>query len=237
VRLIAIDTGRSSLLFPLEEIAPLQPVDNKPLTVGIIERYGFKVFPADNIPREELSKNGARFENGHFFFDGQIVGIMDFTVFNDGIVVNSKSTEVSAAFTDDLLGYVRSQFGFREFTSKVRKIAASQVIVEFDTRLAALVPTFNRIASLIAEEIGDLYGGLAPVDFFRLDFQIDREKSDIRHAVPRFMIERRADIPFSQERYYCSALMHTKSHLRVLEQVEKMLVGSPTFGSSLTGNF
>jgi hypothetical protein len=225
VRLIAIDTGRATLLFPLEEIVPLDhPLDGRQLTAGIVERYNFKLFPPENLPREELNKNGAKFENGRFEFEGQLVEISDFTVFNDGIVANAKSTEAAYAFVDDLLDYVRSKFGFRKFTSKVREIIASQVVVEFDVKLAALIPTFERITALIASETGQIYGSSMPLDFFRLDFQLDKEKAKLDYAQPRFTIERRAGTPYSQERYFCSALMHTKSHLSILKQIEKMLV-------------
>jgi hypothetical protein len=71
--------------------------------------------------------------------------------------VNSNSTEAALAFINDLVGYVRTTFKFRDFTSKVRKILVSQRVVEFDARLAALVPLFETIAGLINEETEQLY--------------------------------------------------------------------------------
>jgi hypothetical protein len=146
VRLIAIDTGRATWLFPLEEIAPLEPLDRGQLTAALVERYGFAVFPAPNAPPEELNKNGAKFQNGFFAFDGKRAGITELAVFNDGIVVNANSTEGASAFIEDLINYVRANFQFRDFTSNVRKVLVSQVIVEFDARLAALVPLFEKLA-------------------------------------------------------------------------------------------
>ena len=62
------------------------------------------------------------------------------------------------------------------------------------------------------------------MDFGRIDFLLDKDKTGIDYAAPRFLIERRAGVPFSQERYYCSASMHSDSHLRILEEIEKMLL-------------
>lgn len=223
MRLIGIDTGRATWLFPLEEIAPLEPLDRGRLTAAIVERYRFKVFPAADTPVEEINKNGAKFQHGVFAFDSRRANITELAVFNDGIVVNANSTEAASAFIEDLLAYVRSNFGFREFTSKVRRVLVSQVIVEFDTRLAALVPIFKKIGTLISEETSQTYDVPIVMDFGRLDFLFDREKAGINYAAPRFLIERRAGVPFSQERYYCSASMHSASHLRILAEIERML--------------
>jgi hypothetical protein len=224
VRLIAVETGRATWLFPLEEIAPLEPLDRGQLTAALVERYGFKVFPASNATAEEINKNGAKFQNGFFSFNGKRANVAELAVFNDGIVVNSNSTESASAFIEDLINFVRSNFRFRDFTSRVSRILVSQVVVEFDTRLAALVPLFEKIVALINKETDQLYETPASMDFGRIDFLFDKEKANVDHAAPRFLIERRAGVPFSQERYYCSASMHSDSHLRILKEIEKLLL-------------
>jgi hypothetical protein len=170
-----------------------------------------------------MNKNGVKFENGRFPFGDQVVAISELAVFNDGIVVNANSTEGGSIFLEDLLGYVRSQFEFREFSSMPRQIVASQVVVDFETSPAGLLPTFGKINALIAKETHKLYDCPLPMDFVRLEFQLDKAKSHLEYAQPRFLIERRTGVAFSQERYYCSALMHTKNHLSILEQIERLL--------------
>jgi hypothetical protein len=224
VRLIAVETGRATWLFPLEEITPLEPLDRGELTAALVDRYSFGVFPAPNTSVEESNKNGAKFQNGFFTFEGKRANITELAVFNDGIVVNANSTEAASAFIEDLINYVRSNFRFRDFTSKVRKVLVSQLVVEFDTRLAALIPLFEKISGLINRETGQLYGTPVFMDFGRIDFLFDKQKAGIDHAAPRFLIERRAGVPFSQERYYCSASMRTDSHLNILAEIEKMLL-------------
>jgi len=222
VRLIAVDTGRATWLFPLEEIVPREPLDRGQLTAALVDRYGFAIFPPSNIPPEEINKNGAKFQNGFLMFEGKKSGITELAIFNDGVVVNSHSTEAASAFIEDLVSYVRSNFGFRDFTSKVRRIIVSQLIVEFDTRLAALVPAFEKIGALINKDMGELYDASVFLDFGRIDLVMDKGTADINYVAPKFLIERRANISFSQERYFCSATMHTNSHLRILEEIEKM---------------
>jgi hypothetical protein len=223
MRLIAFETGRTSLLFPLEEINPLVPVDSRQLVEGIAGRYSFRGFPPPSMPREELAKNGAKFENGLLTLDGKLINIIDFTAFNDGIVVNSNTTEGASAFVDDLLVFLRDQFGFRDFISRPQRTFISQVVVEFDRPLSGLLPTFGRIAELIAHQTQQTYGLTARMDFTRLDFELDKVTTHLRYIIPRFIIERRPGVPFSQERYFCSAPMHTRSHLGLLEEIERMV--------------
>jgi hypothetical protein len=194
------------------------------ITAALVGRYEFGTFPPDNPPAEDLNKNGAKFQNGFFTSEGKRHNITELAIFNDGLVVNSNSTEGATAFLDDLTNFVRSTFKFRDFTSKVRKLLVSQLTVEFDTRLAALVPLFEKIVGLINEETSQNYQTPSSMDFGRIDFLFDKERARLDYASPRFLIERRLNIPFSQERYYCSATMDTGSHLRILGEIEKMLL-------------
>jgi hypothetical protein len=225
MRLIAFETSRTTLLFPLEEISPLAPIDGREVVESIVNRYNFKGFPPPNIPREEINKIGAKFENGLFSPEGHLTNIFDFTAFSDGIVVTSNTTESGSAFIDDVLTFLRERFAFRQFVSKVQRTFLSQVVVEFDRPLSGLFAAHGKIADLIANQNRQIYGVPAVMDFGRLDLELDKTASPLRLGVPRFIIERRPGVPFSQERYFCSAPMHTKSHLELLEEIERMAAG------------
>jgi hypothetical protein len=199
-------------------------LDRGQLAAAFVDRYGFAVFPPTNLPPEEVAKNGVKFQTGFFAFEGKRASITELAVFNDGIVVNASSSESASAFIEDLMDFVRANFRFRNFTSKVRKIIVSQVVVEFDTKLAALLPAFEKIGALVSKEMSQLYETSLALDFGRIDLIVDKDRADLNHIAPKFLIERRAGVSFSQERYYCSASMHTASHLRILEQIEKMLL-------------
>lgn len=222
MRLIAYEVGRTSLLFPLEEISPLIPNDGREVAEAIVARYNFRGFPPINASREELSKNGAKFENGLFTLNKKPVSIAEFTAYNDGIVVSASTTEIASAFIDDLLEFLRRDYGFREFISKTQRTFISQVVVEFERPLSGLLPTFNRLMSLIGAQTEQTYGIPAKMDFARIDFGLDTVTNHVRYLTPRFLMERRPGIPFEQERYFCSAPMHTRSHLAILEEIEGM---------------
>ncbi|WP_441228076.1 hypothetical protein AB7813_08980 [Tardiphaga sp. 20_F10_N6_6] len=226
MKVVAFETGRTSFLFPLEEISPLLSVDGRKVVEGIVSHYNFRGYPPVNIPRDEIAKNGAKFENGLFEWGGQLISIADFTAYNDGIVVSSSTTEGALAFLDDLLSFLRENFGFRDFISKVQKTFVSQVVVEFDRPLSAVFPIFTKITAMIAEQTTETYGVPAKMDFARIDFEIDRNTHHLRYLVPRFLIERRPGTPFSQERYFCGAPMHTARHLALLEEIERMIPAS-----------
>jgi hypothetical protein len=59
-----------------------------------------------------------------------------------------------------------------------------------------------------------------------LDFEVDKTTLDGQTALPKFILERRGDVSFSQERYYSAAPMHTAHHLEVLTEIEKLAARS-----------
>jgi hypothetical protein len=65
-----------------------------------------------------------------------------------------------------------------------------------------------------------------PHQFSRLDFEVDKTTLDGQTALPKFILERRGDVSFSQERYYSAAPMHTAHHLEVLTEIEKLAARS-----------
>jgi hypothetical protein len=223
MKLVAFEIGRTSLLFPLEEISPLIPGDGRLVVEGIAARYNFRGFPPPNIQREELAKNGAKFENGLITIEGKPTAIADFTAYNDGIVVTASTTEAASIFIDDLLSCLRNEFGFRDFISQAQRTFISQIVVEFERPLSGLLPTYEKIAGLIAEQASANFGLKARMDFTRLDFEFDKASTHLRYIIPRFIIERRPGVPYSQERYFCSAPMQTRAHLALLDQIERSL--------------
>jgi hypothetical protein len=210
------------MLFPLEEIVPLGGV-----TDGLLEkikaRYKFQRVPDLSRPREEAQKNGYKFESGEFDFEGKGVQIFEFGIFSDGIVAISHTTERGEAFIDDIIKWVRKDFAFREFETKPRRYFQSQAVVEFDKPLGKLLSTLADVIKVISEPLGTIYNTQSSMDFCRLDLEYDRLATGISVAVPRFILERRANVPFEKQRFYSAAPMRSADHLKALEKIESVL--------------
>jgi hypothetical protein len=223
MRVIAYETARVTLLFPFEEVAPLGGADGVAIVQAVAQRYSFARPPDLSVSREEINKTGLKFEDGKFQFEGELVNINNLGVYNDGLNIDASTTERAEAFLNDLVGFLRSDFQFRGFTSHPRKFFWSQVVVEFERPLARLISGFEKFAFIINKTVASIYGPDTPLpNFARLDFEWDRTKNTAPNPVPRFYVERRLGVPFEQERYFCGAPMQTRDHLRVLEELERL---------------
>ena len=224
MRVISLESGRVTLLFPFEETVPLGGVDGPVVVNAITEKYNFARPPDLSVPREELNKNGIKFENGRIDFEGGRVNIGSFTVYSDGIVVEANTTERASAFLDELIPWLRSKFGFRDFTTPTKQYFLSQIVVEFDRPIAKLISGYEKMATAINSELSQIYGQIqGPMDFARLDFEFDRATTGLQTPIPRFILERRAGVSFAQERYFAGAPMQTSRHIAVLESIENLV--------------
>jgi hypothetical protein len=221
MKLISIDVGRVTWLFPVEEILPIGGAEGPNIVQAIASRYAFTQSPS-NPTREDIDKNGLKFLAGHFEHEKNRANITEFAVFNDGIVVSSVSTEAAEAFFEDVYAFLRSNFGFREIVSTVKRVYLSNLVVELGPSLSKALDSYAQIAKVIGEKLNKLDGSKHPVELARLDFALNKDPEFRPPNIPRFTIEKRAHAPFSQHRYFSSAPIPTKDHLTMLEHLEKL---------------
>jgi hypothetical protein len=223
VRIISYEDARVTALFPLEEVVPLER-DGRDNLSQIKTRYEFsRVTDLATTPGEEIEKNGVRLEGGKFSFEGQTAAITSLAIYRDGIVVSANRSEYAEAMIHDLLEFCHAKLGFRRPVTTPRFLFLSQIIVEFEISLANLISKFSAISDLITSELVPIYQNTEPVNFCRVDFELEKKAIPSGIAAPRFVIERRVNIPVERERYFCGAPLRTASHLRVLEEIEKLL--------------
>lgn len=221
MKIVSYESARVTILFPFEEIVPLGGVDGPTIFANLIEKYDFKIGPDPKRSKEEIDRNGLKFERGRFDFNGNLVNIQELTAYSDGLVVTANTTERAEAFAEQVLSWLRAEKGFREFLSEPRRLFLSLIVVEFDGKLDTLLPAFERISNSISKHLTPIYGLKNPVDLARIDFEFDRLTENTSQAVPRFTIERRPGVPFSRERYFSGAPMRTQHHIDVLKSIEK----------------
>ena len=226
MKIISYNTARVTWLFPLEEIGPLNGMNGANLIAEISRRYEFKNIPTLTTP-EEMQKNGVKFGLGNFKADERIQVITELSVYSDGIVAVTERTEAGRLFLIDLLDWLRREFEFREFSSEVKELFLSEVTVEFDRApLSRLLSSFEVITNIVSGYASPIIRTKDTMGLARIDLEFDRASPYVKQAAPRFVIERRLNVPFEQERYFCSAPMHTMEHIESLIQIETLAVAS-----------
>jgi hypothetical protein len=223
MRVIAVDAARVTILFPIEEVVPLDGITSADIIDDVVSRYAFAKRPDLTLPKDELQKVGLKFENGRCQFGNRTVSILSCTVFTDGVVIDASNTDDAEEFWEDVSKWMIAEKRFRDFTIKPARRFISQVVVEFDKPLSKLFKSFEVITELVSNKINEVYETNRRLDLGRLDLEFGRISEFTTQTLPKFIIERRANIQFSRERYYCSAPIRTKDHLRVLEEIEEVI--------------
>ena len=217
MKVIAQESNRVTILFPLEEVLPLEGLNGPDVIVGVQQRYGFLKVPDAAMTKEEASKNGYKFGTGHYLLKEKKNGILEFAVYSDGIVAEAKNSEIGEAFLDDAIKFFQSEFGFRKFITKPRTYFYNQMVAEFEKPLKKLISSFDGISGAIAK-----YAEIElPIEFARLDIQVDN--LGVKGPAPKFILERRANAAFELERYYSSAPLRSEDHVAVLKNIEDVL--------------
>lgn len=225
MNVVSFESGRSTWLFPVEEILPLGGADGQAVTAAITSRYRF-MHPPANPTRDDIEKNGLKFADGQMAYDGDTVNVVEFTVFSDGLVAASSSTEYAEAYLEDLYTFLVSEFEFRTITSDVKKVVQSSVVVDFHASLTNLIKGHREEKDLVRKHLNADDDTNFPLELSRVDFMLNKDPEFRPPNIPRLMIEKRANTQFSQHRYYSAAPIHTTKHLEILEKFDQGLLRS-----------
>ena len=221
MKIVSYDSARVTWLFPLEEFAPASGAHSISIVGLLAQRYQFTITPKITT-KEDMAKSGLQFGMGGFEYQGQRIIVPDFVVYNDGLVAITQKTEWSEAFLEDVTQWVIKEFGFRNPTSGTRKLYSSTLVVDFETQISRLVVGYKRIAEIISSRVVTIMPEPKPMHFSRIDFEVDKRTLEGQLALPKFILERRGGVLFSQERFFSVAPMHTADHLQTLIDIEKL---------------
>lgn len=188
------------------------------LVPALIEEYHFKTFPQVGGD----FKDGMKFENGSFTNGNGDVLPIKLTVFHDGLAADTYSaTRDSDQFLEEVLGML-PELGFAYDPSMVRRKAyTSQLHVKCQRQLDQINPKLEAFARRISEVLGwQLSFGFAAIEFW----------PDPRQALKpaNFSFQKRTGEELSSDRYWTQAPLPTDDHLRLLEELEEILLAVPS---------
>jgi hypothetical protein len=187
-----------------------------PIQSAMKERYKFLVYPV--VPSDFDLQKGTKYEGGEFEFNGDKIAV-SLTVYLNGWSVDTQvSTEASDAFLADLSAWLSKSFKIREGNWVSRILYDSQVGFISEVRLSESLNKLKAIKELIINSSGN-----EQEDFTALVFGSDPASKN--PTIPTFSFERRVNVNFSENKYYSKAALPTSEHIRLVEQVEAILLG------------
>jgi hypothetical protein len=148
--------------------------------------------------------------------DGQQIEIQKLTLYNDGLVVDTRhSTEAGDSFLADLIAF--SVGGFRLSSDPVTK-AGKRYLSDVEVGTNSILDVLNDRGKQFMRLVIDA----TKLDFHEFGMRIGTDPAAHGTAV-MFAFERKAGVPFGQNRYWSQAPLSTKDHLGLLDKLETIL--------------
>jgi hypothetical protein len=218
MRLIGHLQGFAGFREAIEEYQPERGVVQKELIDLVRSKYEFQTFPNTTPGTGPLPI--ITFVGGKFASNGDSFAITQLAMTQEGDVVVAVTTEQAALVLDDLVKLLDDNLGFRLKTAHKIKRYLSNIVVEFDQGLEECIAQLSEIGNAINR----LRPGLQAFSIKRLAFGAEAvtQTNDPLAAIEMadFLIERRQGSRYEANRYFCSAPMTTRDHLRALEEIE-----------------
>jgi hypothetical protein len=222
MKFLSVLNARSVWLFDTADLNPRGKHIFPANVEWLKENYGFVKLPA-NIG--DVDKNGGLlFQSGSFQTKtGDLVSITEMAIYNDGIIVNSRSsTKDTDEFLEDALTRLAKEFDLPYSPEMIR---VKQYLSELRFQLEYPLSNLNRHLQAFSLKVSSLRSDLPPFEFTGLSFGVDTTTLPTKPS--GFVIERQINTAFAENRYYSKAPLHTDAHIKILEDFETDLLATP----------
>jgi hypothetical protein len=220
MELLSVIRARAVWLIYFQDINPRGKNINAHIIEWLRNKYFFLKYPSSIYDKD--ASQALAFTDGSFYgHDGSSISV-DLSFYNDGLVADTRSsTKDSDMFIQDVLTSIIKDFDLVYKPEMLRKkFYISELNVKPERPLNNANQKMQRFVRKIVSMMGDNNPGT--LEFASLGFWWDPV---LPNAQSHFQFERTVNTPFSEQRYYSRAPLHTDDHLQLLDEFEDLLLG------------
>jgi hypothetical protein len=220
MELLSVIRARAVWLLYLREINPRGKNTDAHIIEWLRNKYLFLKYPSSVYDRD--ASQALTFTGGSFYgHDGSSIGV-DLSIYNDGLIADTRSSTKDAdAFIQDVLSSIIKDFDLVCKPETLRKkLYTSELSVKPERPLNNANQKMQRFVRKVVSMMGDNNPGT--LEFASLGFWWDPLSPN---GQSHFQFERLVNTPFSEQRYYSRAPLHTHDHLQLLDEFEDLLLG------------
>jgi len=199
------------------EFNPRNSVSIPEFTKAMVNRYGLLKFPK-TVEDYDFTK-GIVFEAGK----ASNVNIESIGLYHRGVVIETRSSTSDCELVlSDLTAWVQELFGI-DYTpvSEPRKFFFSELSFHSNVELLSCHKALSAAASRISEIVSA--GSHQQLDFEPTGITLLPDMEKTKFQASSFRIERLAETPFEEGKYFSSAPLPTEEHLNILVEFEKAI--------------
>lgn len=220
MEITAVMLARVVAFIEVQELNPKGKAYYPDIAAALVKKFGFQVYPTK--PEDFDETKGVRFAGGKFA-EGTVDQIQ---IFNHGLTLDTRiSTDVSERLLYDTLVWAKSALGlhFDEHMIK-RKGYGSQLTFESEMKMSRLSPILGNVSEAVSSKLSEKMGQRLTYEPTAILFNLDQAVSKLMPGA--FSIERRIEVPFSDNKYFSNAPLETRDHIELLKAFETSLLSS-----------
>jgi hypothetical protein len=180
-------------------------------------KYGFLTAPKD-ADIGDASK-GAEFTHGRVIREDQLVIIDKLTVFNDGVVAETKSsTDDADLFLEDLIEWAKTALPKALPTGP--RYYLSHLEIKMESPLEIYAPGFRPIGEKLTEMLASYGIKTPPYEVTNVGLYFDL----LGRVAPQpgaFYIDRRQNVRYEEGVWFSQAPLRTTDHIALLKEMER----------------
>jgi hypothetical protein len=214
MELVSVQLARFIAFMETADLDPRGQLHYPEVFAGLIQKYQFQKFP-QKYEEFDLQKGillwDGKWEKGH---------ISKIEIHPGGIVIDTRSsTDDSEELLDQCLTWA-AKFGLQYRKEMIRRRGyVSQVTFRSEVPiLSSISRPFSKLADNVTCAIEDLSGEKISYEPTSIWIHTDQTAKKMYPAV--FSIERRAETPFAENKYFSNAPLPTDTHLDMLKTLE-----------------
>ena len=215
MELAAIILARVLAFIETSDLDQKGKVFNPEFVEEVVKRYKFQKFPKKSEDWDEVK--GVVFEDGKI---GNKV-IQKFTIFNTVLVLETRSdTSDSKQLLEEMLTWGAAKFGLNYNQGDLKRFAyVSDVTFYSDVPiLGAASRPIQELAEKTSAAIADIWQ--EPIEYQPAHLAVAFDPLTRKNPIAPFMITRRAEHKFSDNKYFSEAPLPTRTHITLLEEFE-----------------
>jgi len=185
----------------------------------IRKRYQFAITPKneDLVPSDP--PKGAEFRIGKLEIDGRTIVINVFTVFSDGVVVDTAtSTDDADLFLSDLTQWAKE--AIPNITFKGPRYYLNQMEVQTTASLENYLPSLMPIGEKISKLLRTYETAVPSYQVSTVALHFDQLGKNLPQP-GAFSLERRANVAYAQNVWFAQAPLKTRDHVALLTELER----------------
>ncbi|SRR5216683_4989245 len=217
----AVVLARIVAFFDLVELDPRGHAHYPQVFAGIAQQFNFQKFPQKFEDFD--TEKGIEFAQGKY----DHVTIDKLMIFGGGLSVDTRSsTDDSEKALHEILSWAASKYQIKYRPQMItRKGYVNQVFFRTDIPILGLLcAPVNKLSQRLSDAVGKVLGEKIHYEPTSLVINFDLTTRKLNPAA--FTIQRRNDIPFSENKFFSEAPLPTELHLTLLQEFETDLLNS-----------